>query len=102
MRVVQIDPGPMPQRMLDAPALIRSSAPSVVATLPPMIGKLGYALRSSATCAMTAAACPCELSTSSTSAPASINAAARCMQSALTPTAAPTRKRPSESLVALG
>ena len=41
MRVVQIDPAPMPTLMASAPAEIRSRVPSAVATLPAMTGKDG-------------------------------------------------------------
>ena len=34
--VVQIDPGPIPTFIASAPALIKSKAPSPVATFPPM------------------------------------------------------------------
>ena len=37
MRVVQIEPGPMPTLTASAPASIRALAPSAVATLPAMI-----------------------------------------------------------------
>ncbi len=37
MRVVQIEPGPMPTLTASAPASISASAPSAVATLPAMI-----------------------------------------------------------------
>ena len=37
MRVVQIEPGPMPTLIASAPASISASAPSAVATLPAMI-----------------------------------------------------------------
>ena len=43
IRVVQMDPGPMPTLMPLAPALIRSSAPSPVATLPAMMESSGKA-----------------------------------------------------------
>jgi len=36
-RVVQIDPGPIPILTQSAPALIKASVPSAVATLPAMI-----------------------------------------------------------------
>ena len=41
MRVVQIEPGPIPTLIALAPASASSRAPSAVATLPAMIGDLG-------------------------------------------------------------
>ena len=48
MRVVQIEPGPTPQRTAETCALISASAPSAVATLPPTISTVGNAACSSA------------------------------------------------------
>ena len=42
-RVVQMEPGPMPTLTQSAPALMRSTVPSAVATLPAIICRLGYA-----------------------------------------------------------
>ncbi len=102
MRVVQIEPGPTPQRTAETCALMSASAPSAVATLPPTISICGNAAWSSEIERSTASAWPCELSTRSTSAPARISASARSSASLVTPTAAPTRSRPSGSLLAFG
>ncbi len=48
-RVVQIEPGPIPTLMTEAPASIKSRVASAVATLPAMIGKFGYSSRNSRT-----------------------------------------------------
>jgi len=102
MRVVQIEPGPTPQRTAETCALISASAPSAVATFPPTISIAGNAACSSEIARSTASAWPCELSTRSTSAPARISASARSIASLVTPTAAPTRSRPSASLFEFG
>ena len=39
IRVVQIDPGPIPTLTASAPALAKANAPLAVATLPAMTGK---------------------------------------------------------------
>ncbi|CSD09469.1 Uncharacterised protein [Vibrio cholerae] len=41
MRVVQIEPGPIPTFTALTPASISARAPSAVATLPPMISRCG-------------------------------------------------------------
>ena len=63
MRVVQIEPGPMPTLIASAPASISACAPSRVATLPAMIATLLVARRSRRTCESTDSEWPCAVST---------------------------------------
>ena len=102
MRVVQIDPGPMPTLTPSAPALTRSSAPSRVTILPAITSRSPQRALILATISSTPRECPCEVSTTITSTPASRNAATRSTVSGVVPTAAPTRRRPVESLLARG
>ena len=96
-----MEPGPTPTLMPSAPASTRAWAPARVATLPPITSASEFAL----ICAImssTAWACPCAVSTTRKSTPASISACARRLASSPTPTAAPTTSRPAGSLVAEG
>src|SRR5205807_631230 len=68
-RVVQIDPGPIPDFTPSAPASTRCLAPSAVATLP-AITSIEYNRLISLTVASTLPEWPCEESTTSTSTPA--------------------------------
>ena len=56
IRVVQIDPGPIPTLTASTPASAIAFAPDAVATLPAIICKSGYLLRASLTLSNT----PCE------------------------------------------
>ena len=88
-RVVQIDPGPTPTFTASAPALIRACAPARVATLPPITSVVGENFLILSIASNTARWCPCAVSTTTTSTPASIKAFARANPSSPTPTAAP-------------
>ena len=87
--------------MPSAPASTRACAPARVATLPPITSMSELALIC-ATMSSTACACPCAVSTTRKSTPASISAWARRLASSPTPIAAPTTSRPAGSLVACG
>ena len=100
-RVVQIEPGPIPTFTALAPASIKSTVASAVATFPAIISILGKLLRNSFTARNTFALCPWDESRAITSTPASIKAPARSMVP-LMPTAAPTRSLPLLSLAELG
>ena len=101
-RVVQMEPGPIPTFTAATPAETRSAAPSWVPTLPAITSRSGNRLRTDSTVSITRRVWPCAVSTTTTSTLASTSAAARSRTSGVTPSAAPTRRRPSESLQALG
>ena len=91
-----------PTLIASAPALISSIAASEEATLPAINSISGNFCLTDLTIAITPLEWPCAVSTASTSTPASTSAAARSRESLATPSAAPTRNRPCESLQALG
>ena len=70
IRVVQIEPGPMPTLIASAPASISACAPSPVATLPAMIETLLVARWMRRTCSSTCSEWPCAVSTTRQSTPA--------------------------------
>ena len=77
MRVVQIDPGPMPTLMASAPASISAIAPSYVATLPASNATPGKRFFTSRTASSTREECPCAESMASASARLRTSSAAR-------------------------
>ena len=99
IRVVQIDPGPIPTFTASAPASIKSRAPSSVAMLPATTSMSNFSLIARTVWA-TFALWPWALSTVITSTSACTKAATRSIW--CTPTAAPTRKRPRSSRQASG
>ena len=103
-RVVQIEPGPTPTFTASAPASMRAWAPDRVATFPPMtsIASKARSPLSRRMMSRTPAESPLAVSTTITSTPASRSAPARSQASPKNPIAAPTRRRPSSSLVAFG
>src|SRR5580698_7350310 len=101
-RVVQIDPGPMPTFTASAPCLTRSKAASAVTMLPPITWMSEYFALILETISSTPREWPCEVSTTTTSTPASRNAATLSKVSGEVPTAAPTRSLPTLSLQAFG
>ncbi|SLH41036.1 Uncharacterised protein [Mycobacteroides abscessus subsp. abscessus] len=102
-RVVQIEPGPTPTFTASAPASTSAAAPARVAMLPPTTWmRSPTSAFTLATICSTWDWCPCAVSTTSTSTPASASVIARDQASSPTPTAAPTSRRPSRSLVAFG
>mmetsp|Transcript_11442 Transcript_11442/g.13124 ORF Transcript_11442/g.13124 Transcript_11442/m.13124 type:complete len:394 (-) Transcript_11442:44-1225(-) len=101
-RVMQIEPGPTPILSPSAPAAIKSAAPSPVAIFPAITStwrQTGSAL-SSFNISMQIAEWPCAISITSTSQPVWTRARARCRSPFLTPTAAPTKRRPFVSKLA--
>ena len=102
MRVVQIDPGPMPIFTASAPRSMAARVPSAVATLPTISATSGKRCRRTAAASSTPLLWACEESSTSRSTLASTSAAARSRYSPEAPTAAPTRRRPSSSLQARG
>src|ERR1700694_246620 len=82
-RVVQIDPGPMPTLTASAPCLTRSSAASAVTMLPPITWISGYFFLILATVSNTPREWPCEVSTTTTSTPASRSADAQAADAVL-------------------
>ena len=70
MRVVQIDPGPIPTRSASAPASISALAPSAVATLPAITSISGHSRLVARSASITLREWPCAVSMHSTSTPA--------------------------------
>ncbi len=101
-RVVQMEPAPMPTLTAFTPAAISASVAPAVATLPAIRSTSGNAARIFVTMSMTPCEWPWAVSTTSTSTCAATSAVARSSVSRAMPTAAPVRRRPSESLHALG
>ena len=101
IRVVQIEPGPIPTFTALTPALMRSFVPSAVPTLP-AINSISNFARTRFTISMTPWECPCAVSMTTTSTPAATSALTRSSVSAVMPAAAPTRNRPCLSLQAFG
>src|SRR6202453_3345785 len=97
IRVVHIAPGPTPTLTMSAPADTRSATPAAVTTLPATTGTAGSRARTACSAQIIFSWCPCAVSTTSTSAPASSSSLARVATSPLTPSATPTRSRPAES-----
>ena len=102
MRVVQIEPGPMPTLTASAPASISACVPSAVATLPAMMRTELDSFLARVTASSTRCEWPCAVSMTSRSTPASISRSARSKPSSPTLVAAATRRRPCASLAAFG
>ena len=102
IRVVQIEPGPMPTLIASAPASAKAFAPAAVATLPAItcmpLNVFLMAFKES----ITGFVCPCALSRQIMSTPARCNAATRSSVSFVIPTPAPTSSLPKESFTAFG
>ena len=94
IRVVQIEPGPIPTLTPSAPASANANAASAEAILPPITSISGYCDLIKRTRLMTFNEWPWAVSTTNTSTPALISAATLSSVSGLVPTEAPTRKRP--------
>ena len=77
MRVVQIDPGPIPTLIASAPASISACAPSLVAILPAMTCTALESRLMRLTASSTREEWPCAVSTTITSTPASISRSVR-------------------------
>ena len=102
MRVVQIEPGPMPTLIASAPASISALAPSTVATLPATTCTALEARLMRVTASSTRWEWPCAVSTTTRSTPASISPSVRSKPASPTVVAAATRSRPCSSLQAFG
>ena len=102
IRVVQIEPGPIPTFTASAPASRNARAASAVAILPPITSIRGYASLIMRTRSKTFFECPWAVSTTNTSTPARTSASVRSSVSGLVPTDAPTRNCPDPSLQAWG
>ena len=102
IRVVQIEPGPIPTLTPSAPASTNANAAAPVAILPPITCTSGKFFLTQVTRSNTPCEWPCAVSTTIASTPASTSAATRSSVPSPTPTAAPTRKRPCVSLQANG
>ena len=103
IRVVQIEPGPMPTLIASAPASTSAFAASAVATLPATTWtELDSALHPLDRRARRRVLWPCAVSMTMQSQPASISASERAKPASPTVVAAATRSRPSPSLVASG
>ena len=102
MRVVQIEPGPMPTLIASAPASISAFAPSRVATLPATTWTAFDSFFTRATLSSTRCEWPCAVSTTMTSQPASIRRSERSRPPSPVVVAAATRRRPCASLAACG
>ncbi len=102
IRVVQIEPGPMPTFTASAPAPISARVASAVATLPATTWVAFDSAFTRSTAAATPAEWPCAVSITIRSAPASTSAALRSKPASPTVVAAATLSRPSASLQACG
>jgi len=102
IRVVQIEPGPIPIFTPSAPASTNANAAPAVAMLPPITSICGKCFLTHLTRSSTPCEWPCAVSTTITSTPASASAATRSSVPSPTPTAAPTRNLPCASLQAYG
>ena len=78
MRVVHIDPGPMPTFTASAPASISALVPSAVATLPAITCTRLDCFLMRVTASSTRLEWPCAVSTTTRSTPASISRSVRC------------------------
>src|SRR5580700_9179221 len=87
MRVVQIEPGPMPTLTASAPASTSARAASAVAMLPAITWLSAQRALIRFTVSMTPFECPCAVSTTTRSTPASRSAATRSSVSGVVPPA---------------
>ena len=101
IRVVHIEPGPMPTFIPSTPAFIRSSVASDVATLP-AITSTSTLFFKTLIVAITALVCPWAVSITMTSTPALARSSALRIAFSPVPIAAPTRSLPTLSLQAFG
>ena len=100
--VMHMEPEPTPTLTASTPALIRSSVPCAVATFPAISSLFGNAFLIRRTVFSALSLCPCAISTTITSAPASKSASALSIKSPFTPIAAPTSGLPFLSFDAAG
>ena len=97
-----MEPGPIPTFTPSAPASTKNLAASPVAIFPTTTSISGYFAFISFNTPITPLECPCAVSITIASTPASTNASTRVIESAVTPTPAATRSRPNLSLQANG
>src|SRR5664279_2686471 len=97
-----MEPGPMPIFTASAPRRTRSRVPSAVATFPARTGVEGNLFFRDVSAESTPSLWPGEESSTRRSTFAATSSRARSSRSPLAPTAAATRRRPKESLHALG
>ena len=102
MRVVQMEPGPMPTLTASAPASTSMRAASPVAMLPAMTCRSGWWRLISRTRSITPLEWPWAVSTTTTSTPAATSFSSRSWLSPPVPRAAPTRSLPELSFEASG
>ena len=102
IRVVQMLPGPIPTFTASAPAPISARVASAVATLPATTCTAFDNRLIRSTALATPSECPCAVSITTRSTPASINACERSNPASPTVEAAATRNRPISSLHAWG
>jgi hypothetical protein len=102
MRVVQIEPGPMPTFTASAPASMSACAPSRVATLPAITCTALESFFTRVTASSTFTEWPWAVSTTITSQPASMRRSERSKPPSPVVVAAATRSRPCASLAAFG
>ena len=102
IRVVQIEPGPMPTLIASAPASISARVASAVATLPATTWAELESFFTRSTARATSLLWPWAVSMMTTSHSAASSASVRSKPLSPTVVAAATRRRPAASLVALG
>ncbi len=103
MRVVQMEPGPMPTFTASTPASMSARVAWAVATLPATSSNGPFQLRRvSRTASSTPRLWPWAVSMTSTSTPALSRASTRASRSAPTPTAAAASRRCCASMAAWG
>ena len=102
IRVVQIEPGPMPTFTISAPASIKSRVASAVTTLPATSGRVGYAFLTFATASTIPLECPCAESSTTISTLDLTSSATLSRTSGEPPIAAAARSLPFLSRALLG
>ena len=102
IRVVQMEPGPIPTFTPSAPASASAFAPAAVPIFPAMTSSFGKFFFTDFNASITPLECPCALSKQTTSTPICCSAAARSSISPVIPSAAPASNLPNPSFTALG
>ncbi len=97
-----MEPGPIPTLTISTPTSKRARAPSAVATFPATITTSLKVWRISEILLITPAECPCAVSITIASTPASINFSTRTKVSFVIPTAAAASSLPCLSLAEFG
>ena len=102
IRVVQIEPGPIPTLTASAPASMSAFAAAPVAMFPAITCKFGYFALIFLTASRIFLECPCAESTTITSTCALTSASTRSIILPVIPTPAPQRRRPCSSFADCG